>query len=190
MIDKTAIVSKKAKIGKNVQIWAFAQIREGVVIGNNCIIGSHVYIDHDVEIGSNCKIENNAQMFFGATIEDEVFIGPGVYLLNDKYPRAVNRSGKLKKVGDWEVDKILVKKGASIGAAGIILPGVTIGSYSMVGAGSVVTKSLPDFSLAFGKPTKVAGFVCKQGHKLEQKTKNGYFCPICKEPYKIKNEKK
>lgn len=168
MIHKTAEISSKAKIGKNVKIWHYVQIREGAEIGDNCILGKNVYIDFDVKIGKNCKIQNNVSIFHGTVIEDGVFIGPHAVLTNDKNPRAINPDGSLKKDSDWEVGTILVKKGASIGAGVIILPGVTIGKFALVGAGSVVTKDVPDFALVHGVPAQIKGFVCQCGCKTEK----------------------
>ena len=119
MIAETAIISPKAKIGKDVSIWHFAQIREDVVIGKNCIIGKNVYIDKGVVIGSNVKIQNNALIYSGTIIEDEVFVGPAVCFTNDKYPKAAT-NGKLKTEGQWNHGEIIVRKGASIGANSIL----------------------------------------------------------------------
>lgn len=192
MIHKTAIVSKNVKIGKNVFIWMFTLIREGVEIGNNCIIGSNVYLDHNVKIGSNVKIQNNALIYFGTTIGNRVFIGPAVCFANDKYPRSTTMSGDLRTINDWKVGKIQVEEGASIGAGSIVVPGVIIGAYSMVGAGSVITSSVPEHALVVGNPGRIIGFVCKNGHKLEKTGKkqanSKYFCKICKDEYLIKNE--
>lgn len=153
-IHPTAEVSPKAKIGQGTLIWHQAQVREGVVIGKNCILGKGVYIDFDVKIGNNVKIQNYVSVYHGATIEDGVFLGPYVCITNDKYPRAINPNGSLKKESDWEVGKTLIKQGASLGAGSIILPGITIGKWAMVGAGSVVTKDIPDFGLVYGSPAK------------------------------------
>ena len=109
-----------------------------MVIGKNCIIGKDVYIDFDVKIGDNVKIQNSALIYHGATIEDGVFIGPQVCLTNDRMPRAITSDGQLKGNDDWVVGPILVKYGASIGAGSLILPNVTIGRFSLVGAGAVV----------------------------------------------------
>lgn len=193
MIDQTVQISKKTKIGKNVKIWALSQIRENVQIGDNCIIGRNVYIDHEVKIGNNVKIQNNALIYYGSTIEDGVFIGPGVCLTNDKYPRAITQQEKLKKASDWQAGKIRLKKGASIGAMATILPDVTIGSYAVVGAGAVVTKSIPDNSLAVGNPAKILTYVCKNAHPLVKIIKvtpkqTTYMCQKCKQIYKIKNK--
>ena len=144
MIHKTADVSPKSEIGKNTKVWNWAQIRENAVIGKNCIISKGVYIDRDVKIGSNVKIQNNASVYHGVIIEDGVFIGPNVCLTNDKNPRAITPNGELKSDKDWEVSPVTIKSGASIGANSTILPGVTIGKSAMIGAGSVVTKNIPD----------------------------------------------
>ena len=192
MIHKTAAISKGAKIGKNVMIWSFSQVRERAEVGDNCIIGRNVYIDHDVKIGSNVKIQNNALVYFQTIIENDVFIGPGACLINDKYPRAANRQGILKTANDWAPGKIVVKRGASIGSGAIILPNVTIGAYSLIGAASVVTGSIQDYSKIFGNPARLAGYVCKIGHKakITKKSKESVklFCPICKETYLASNE--
>lgn len=182
MIHKSADVSPKAKIGKNVQVWHFSQIREKALIGDNCIIGKNVYIDHDVKIGSNVKIQNNALVYFGTTIKNDVFIGPAVILTNDKYPRSTTSTGKLKVLKHWQAGKILVKHGASIGAGSIILPSITIGNYALIGAGSTVTKSVPDHALLLGNPARIVGYVCKNGHQLEIKSKKHqvkYQCNTC-----------
>ncbi|KKR78287.1 MAG: hypothetical protein UU23_C0001G0051 [Candidatus Curtissbacteria bacterium GW2011_GWA1_40_9] len=184
MIHETADISRKAKIGKNVTIWSQTQIREGATIGSSCIIGKNVYIDHDVKIGSNVKIQNNAQIFFKTIIENEVFIGPNACLVNDKYPRAA-KLGKLKTKKDWQSGTIIIKKGSSIGAGAILLPNVTIGKYSLIGAGSVVTYSIPSYSKLAGNPAKLIGYVCKNGHNLKGLEKNKYYCHTCKKSYKI-----
>ncbi len=165
----TAEVSDKAKIGENTKIWHYVQVREGAQIGENCILGKGVYIDFDVKIGNNVKIQNGVDIYHGVTIEDGVFIGPHVCFTNDKNPRAIDERGKLKGTDDWMMGKTLIKKGASIGAATVILPNVTIGEYAMIGAGSVVTKDVPDYGLVFGNPAILRGKVDKKGNIIEKK---------------------
>lgn len=167
-IHSTAIVSDKAEIGSNVKIWHFSHVRENSHIGNNSIISQGVYIDFEVIIGKSCKIQNNVSIFHGVTIEDGVFVGPHVCFTNDKYPRAINEDGSLKNGGDWEVGSILVKTGASIGANSTILTGVTIGKFAVIGAGSVVTKDVPDFTLYFGNPAKLQGKISQNGRIIRR----------------------
>ena len=164
-IHPTAEIDKSAIIGKNTKIWHFSQVRENVIIGDNCIIGKNVYIDFGVKIGNNCKIQNNSSIYHGTLIKDGVFIGPHVILTNDKYPRAINPDGTLKTNSDWDVGKIIIKSGASIGAGSVILPNVTIGKNAMVGSGSVVTKNVDDNGLVYGNPAK-------QPHHIIRSTNN------------------
>jgi UDP-2-acetamido-3-amino-2,3-dideoxy-glucuronate N-acetyltransferase len=163
----TTEVSDKAIIGDNTKIWHLSQVRENVTIGKNCILGKNVYIDFDVKIGNNVKIQNNSSIYHGAIVDEGVFIGPHVILTNDKNPRAVNEDLSPKSNDDWEIGKIHIKKGASIGAGSVILPNVTIGEFALVGAGSVVTKDVPNFGLVYGNPAKLQGFVNKKGVKEE-----------------------
>ena len=168
----TSVVESN-EIGENTKIWHFAHVREKAKIGKSCIIGKSSYVDVDVVIGNNVKIQNFVSIYKGVVIEDDVFIGPSVTFTNDKHPRAFLWD-------DSRICKTLVKKGASIGANSTIVCGISIGEYAMIGAGSVVTKDIPDHALALGNPAKVVGFVCYCGEKL-----NGNFCEKCKKEIKI-----
>lgn len=185
MMHKTAEVSDKAVVSPDAIIWHHAHVRENARIGRNCIIGKNVYIDHDVAIGDNVKIQNNALIYFGSKIEDGVFIGPNVCLANDKTPRAITSDGKLKTNEGWNAGKILIKKGASIGASSVILPDITIGKFAMVGAASLVAKNVPDYALVYGNPAKQIGYVCKCGAKITKVEEKGnnleLHCSKCKE---------
>ena len=179
MIHPTADISPAAAIGQNVHIWHHAQVRENAIIGNNCILAKGVYIDKKVVIGDNCKIQNYSSLYHGVVLENGVFIGPHSVLANDKLPRAISVDGTLKDDSQWEEQPILVREGASIGARVVILPGVTIGKFAMIGAGSVVTKGVPEFGLVYGNPARLQGHVCKCGRKLEEGKKAGEWCTSC-----------
>jgi acetyltransferase-like isoleucine patch superfamily enzyme len=166
-IHSTADVSDHATIGEGTSVWHHAQIREGAVVGKRCIIGKGVYIDAGVSIGDDVKIQNYVSVFQGVTIEDGVFIGPHVCFTNDLRPRAVNPDGSPKTAGDWTLGKTVIRTGASLGANSTIICGVTIGMWAMVGAGSVVTRSVPDHGLVWGNPARLQGFVCRCGQRLE-----------------------
>jgi acetyltransferase-like isoleucine patch superfamily enzyme len=179
-IHPTADVSPKATLGEGTKVWHQAQIREGAVLGRNCILGKGAYVDFDVKIGDNVKIQNRASVYHGVTLESGVFVGPHVIFTNDKMPRAINPDGSLKSDDDWELGHILVKEGASIGAGAIIVTGVTIGRFAMIGAGAVVTKDVPDHGLVYGNPARLQGYVCPCGQKLEQGEADGIWrCPSC-----------
>lgn len=179
-IHPTAEVSKKSKIGSKTVIWNQSQIRDGARVGNNCIIGKNTYIDKNVILGNNVKVQNNVSVYQGVTLEDGVFVGPHTCFTNDKNPRAINPNGTLKKSTDWNVAKTVVEKGASIGAGSIILPGIKIGKFAFVGAGSVVTKNIPDHGLVYGNPAKLKGYVCCCGEKRFKNNKINN-CPKCKQ---------
>lgn len=182
-IHPTAEIAPDAQIGEGTQIWHHVQIREGAHIGEQCILGKGVYIDHDVRIGSRVKVQNYVSVYHGVTIEDGVFIGPHAVFTNDRYPRAITPDGMLKRGEDWEVTPILVKEGASIGAGAVILPGVTIGRWAIVGAGSVVTRDVLDHAIVFGNPARQWDFGCVCGRPLLAEG-DGWTCPECQRHYK------
>jgi acetyltransferase-like isoleucine patch superfamily enzyme len=165
-IHASADVSELASIGPGTAIWQQVQIRDGARIGSHCILGKGVFIDLDVRIGDRCKLENGAYVFRGVSLEDGVFIGPGVMLLNDKTPRAINPDGSLKSHADWTVSEGLIREGASVGGGAVILPGITIGRFALIGAGAVVTKDVPERGIVYGNPSVLKGFACDCGHPL------------------------
>jgi len=179
-IHPTAVVSDLAKIGAGTKIWMNVQIREYATIGRNCTIGRNTYIEDGVTLGDNCKIQNNALLARGATLEDGVFIGPGVVLTNDKVPRAITREGMLKTLDDWRSGQILIRRGASVGAGAMILTDLEIGAWSMIGAGAVVTRTVPAHALVVGAPARIMGYVCKCGDRVEPigaSAKGPWRCP-------------
>lgn len=179
-IHPTAEVDSSVQIGSGTKVWHLVQIRPGVTIGSNCVLGRDVYIDEDVQVGSNVKIQNRASIYKSCVIEDGVFIGPHVCFTNDTKPRAVNPDGSLKSAEDWTAGTTRVNIGAAIGAGSIILPSKRIGRFSMVGAGSVVTRDVPDYVLVIGNPARSVGYVCVCGTKLiEQPTPCLLVCPEC-----------
>lgn len=165
-IHPTADVASSASIGDQTFIWNYAQVREHCTIGAGCILGRGVYIDVNVRIGNNCKIQNNVSIFHGVTIEDGVFVGPHTCFTNDMKPRAINPDGTLKSAQDWIVTSTSVKRGASIGANATIVCGVTIGEWALIGAGSVVTRDVPDYGLVVGNPARLIGYVCPCGERV------------------------
>lgn len=167
-IHQSADVSPDAKIGAGTKIWNWVQVRENTEIGENCILSKGVYIDSDVKIGNNVKIQNNVSVYHGVEIGNGVFVGPHVCFTNDKNPRAIDIDGNLKGNDDWEVSEIHVGDGVAIGANSTILPGVTLNEYCMVGAGSVVTKDVPAYTLVFGNPAQIRGKVDKAGNIVER----------------------
>ncbi|PKQ28291.1 MAG: N-acetyltransferase [Candidatus Anoxymicrobium japonicum] len=185
-IHPTAEVSPEAEIGEGTSIWHQAQVREGVRLGEQCIIGKNVYIDFDVPIGDRVKIQNNCSVYHGAVLEDGVFVGPHVVITNDLYPRAINPDGTLKGDDDWEVSPVRLCYGASIGARTVILPGVTVGRFAMVGAGSVVNRDVPPHGLVVGNPAHLIGYACVCGRRLRAEgdaPTAGLICECCGAQY-------
>lgn len=179
LFHSTAEVSPNARVGEGTRVWHQAQVREGVVIGQNCIVGKGVYIDFDVRIGNNVKIQNGALLYHGLTVEDGVFIGPQACMTNDVYPRAITPEGELKSVDDWIVGSTVICYGASIGAGALILPNVTIGRFALVAAGAVVTHSVPDHGLVMGVPARLVGYACRCGQRM-QPLAEAWYCPVCR----------
>jgi UDP-2-acetamido-3-amino-2,3-dideoxy-glucuronate N-acetyltransferase len=147
-------IAPDVKLGKNVKVFAFVNLY-GCEIGDDTKIGTFVEIQKKSFVGRNCKISSHTFICEGVRIEDDVFIGHNVTFINDLYPRSTTLDGKMQSEDDWKVVPTLVKKGASIGSSATILAGVTIGEYAMVGAGSVVTKDVPDRTIVAGNPAKV-----------------------------------
>jgi UDP-2-acetamido-3-amino-2,3-dideoxy-glucuronate N-acetyltransferase len=179
----TAEISTEAIIGEGTRIWHQAQVRERARIGRDCIVGKGAYVDFEVVIGHCCKLQNGVYVYHRATLEDGVFLGPGVMILNDKNPRAINPDGTLKSDTDWEVSPIHIGHGAGIGGGAIILPGVSVGKWAIIGAGSVVTRDVPDYGLVYGNPARLRGFVCPCGQRLDVKSETAAAvelgCPKC-----------
>jgi len=166
-IHPGAEVSAEAEIGDGSLIWRNVQIREQTRLGRNCIVGQSAYIDFGVVIGDNVKIQNNASLYHGLELEDGVFVGPHVIFTNDRIPRAINPDGSLKSADDWTVGRTRVCYGAAIGAGSVIVTGVTIGCWAMVGSGAVVTKDIPDHALVVGSPARILGYVSAKGMRCE-----------------------
>ena len=185
-IHPTAEVSSTAHIGAGTRIWGQVHVREYAQIGETCNIGKGVYIDTHVHIGSNVKIQNHVSLFEGVTLEDGVFVGPHVCFTNDLLPRAITPDGKLKIADDWVITPTLVKYGASIGAGSIIVCGITIGEFALVGAGSIVTRDIPPHTLVFGNPARQHGYVCHCARKISDVfEQNGLLIGRCEQCGKI-----
>ena len=151
---KYCIISEDVKLGKDVKFFSFVNLY-GCEIDDRTKIGAFVEIQKGVKIGKDCKISSHTFICEGVTVEDQVFIGHNVTFINDKYPRAINPDGSLQTDDDWVCVPTLVKKGVSIGSSATILCGVTIGQNVIIGAGSVVTKDVPDNVIIAGVPAKI-----------------------------------
>jgi UDP-2-acetamido-3-amino-2,3-dideoxy-glucuronate N-acetyltransferase len=156
-IHPTAICHCKS-LGSGTRIWAFCNVQDGSVIGSDVNIGDHCYIEENVVIGDRVTVKNGVSLWDGVTVEDDVFIGPHAVFTNDVFPRS--------KVRHDHFDKTLLRRGATIGANATIVAGHTIGRYAFIGAGAVVTKNIPDFTLWLGNPAGMAGYVCHCARRL------------------------
>jgi UDP-2-acetamido-3-amino-2,3-dideoxy-glucuronate N-acetyltransferase len=178
-IHPTAMVSDQAEIGAGTKVWAHSHVREGARIGAECIIGANVYVGAHVTLGARCKVQNQALLYEGLTLEDGVLVGPQVCFTNDFWPRAINPDGTLKSAHDWEVGTTLVRYGASLGAGVVVVTGVTIGRFALVGAGAVVTRDVADHALVAGAPARLRGWVCACGRRLETRAEGGRLRGSC-----------
>jgi UDP-2-acetamido-3-amino-2,3-dideoxy-glucuronate N-acetyltransferase len=176
----SAIVDEGCKIGKGTKIWHFSHIMPNCTIGENCNIGQNVVISPEVVLGKNVKVQNNVSIYTGVSCDDDVFLGPSMVFTNVINPRsAVNRKNQYAKTH--------VGKGASIGANATIVCGHDIGEYAFIGAGAVVTKTVPDFALVVGNPARQTGWMSEYGHKLIFDKEGIAVCPESNQKYKLEN---
>lgn len=183
---KTAEVSDKAKIGEGTKIWHNCQVLGNAQIGKNCTIGHNCFIDSRARIGDNVKMESNTDVWDLVELKDYVFIGPSVVFTNDLNPRAKYSKKDYPQYGKWK--PTLIEEGVSIGANATIVCGNKIGKWAFIGAGSVVTKDVPNYALVVGVPGKAIGWVCKCGNKIEFKDEK-ISCLVCNRKFEKKGNK-
>jgi acetyltransferase-like isoleucine patch superfamily enzyme len=169
-------VDETARLGDGTSVWHLAQIRGHAELGANCVVGRGAYIGTAVRLGNNCKVQNYALVYEPASLGNGVFIGPGVVLTNDTYPRAVTPSGELKSASDWEAVGVTIGDGASIGARAVCVAPLRIGAWSLVAAGSVVVTDVPPYALVAGNPARQIGWVGKTGRRLLQDDDRRWRC--------------
>lgn len=175
---ESSYVDDNCTIGKGTKIWHFSHIMSGCTIGEDCNIGQNVVISPDVTLGRNCKIQNNVSVYTGVICEDDVFLGPSMVFTNVINPRAaVSRKSEYRQT--------LIKRGASVGANATIVCGHTLGEYCLIGAGSVVTKDVPNFALMVGNPARRVGWVSRYGEKLSFDAQGFATCPSTGERYQL-----
>jgi UDP-2-acetamido-3-amino-2,3-dideoxy-glucuronate N-acetyltransferase len=174
-VHPTAIVDEPVEIGEGTKIWHFTHIMSGARIGENCIIGQNVFVGSGALLGNNIKVQNNVSIFDGVTLEDDVFCGPSMVFTNVFNPRSfISRKKEFRETS--------VRKGATIGANVTIVCGNTIGRYAFIGAGSVVTKDVPDYALVYGNPGKVRGWVCQCAVEIAFRSGKA-VCQACGKKY-------
>jgi UDP-2-acetamido-3-amino-2,3-dideoxy-glucuronate N-acetyltransferase len=179
---ESAYVDENCVIGEGTKIWHFSHIQSGSTIGKKCVFGQNVNVGNNVSIGDFCKVQNNVSIYEGVTLEDYVFCGPSMVFTNILDPKC-----KYPQVGAQFYVKTLVKEGASIGANATIVCGITLGKHTLIGAGSVVTKDVPDYALVVGVPGKVIGWVSEAGKRLSFDKDGIAYCEKSKKKYQLKN---
>jgi len=182
-IHPSSFVDEPVEIGEGTKIWHFCHVMKGAKIGENCRIGQSVVIHGAAVIGNNVKIQNNVSVYDGVTLEDDVFCGPSMVFTNVFNPRCEYPKDASEYL------KTYVYKGATIGANVVIVCGNSIGGYSFIGAGSVVTKSVPDYALYYGNPARLKGWICECGEKLDFNTEDETACGVCSKKYQKHNDK-
>ena len=179
---ETAIVDENCQIDEGTKIWHFSHIMNGCIIGKNCNIGQNVVISPEVVLGNNVKVQNNVSVYTGVTCDDDVFLGPSCVFTNVTNPRsAVNRKSQYAKTH--------IGKGATIGANSTIVCGHDICTYAFIGAGAVVTKSVPDYALLVGNPARQLGWMSEYGHRLHFNPEGFAECPESHDKYQLKDGK-
>ena len=179
---ESAFVDEGCQIGEGVKIWHFSHVMPNCELGDGCNIGQNVVISPDVKLGKNVKIQNNVSIYTGVICEDDVFLGPSMVFTNVINPRsAVKRKN--------EYAKTIVKKGASIGANATIVCGHDIGEFAFIGAGAVVTKTVPAYALVVGNPARQIGWMSEFGQRLEFDADGIALCEESNERYKLENQK-
>jgi len=181
---ESAYVDENVNVGDGTKIWHFSHVQSGANIGKNCVLGQNVNIGNNVEIGNYVKIQNNVSVYEGVTLEDYVFCGPSMVFTNILDPRS-----KYPQVGSQYYIKTVVKEGTSLGANCTIVCGTTIGKHAFVGAGSVITKDVPDFALVVGVPAKIIGWYSEAGKKLEFDGSGFAYCDKSNKKYKLEDNK-
>lgn len=181
-VDEHAVVDDGVEIGDETKVWHFTHIQKGSKIGRNCVFGQNVNVGNNVTIGNYCKVQNNVSIYEGVTLEDYVFCGPSMVFTNILDPKC-----KYPQVGAQFYIKTLVKEGASIGANATIVCGNTLGKHCMIGAGTVVTKDVPDYALVIGTPGRVVGWVSEAGKRLLFDKDGKAFCEKSGRTYFLKN---
>jgi len=177
---ETAVIDEACIIGKGTKIWHFSHLMSGCQLGNNCNIGQNVVISPEVVMGNNVKVQNNVSIYTGVTCDDDVFLGPSCVFTNVTNPRsAVNRRGQYAKTH--------VGKGATIGANATIVCGHNIGAFALIGAGAVVTKTVPDYAQLVGNPAKQTAWISEYGHKLKFDENGLATCPESQQKYRLEN---
>ena len=178
----TAVIDEGCRIGEGTRIWHFCHIMTGASIGRDCNIGQNVVVSPGAVLGAGVKVQNNVSIYTGVTLEDDVFLGPSCVFTNVLNPRsAINRKEQFVKTH--------VGKGATIGANATIVCGHDIGAYALVGAGAVVTKSVPAYALVVGNPARHTGWVSEYGHTLVFDHNGQAHCPESGQEYSLENNR-
>ena len=179
---ESAFIDDNVEIGEGTKIWHFCHIQSGTVIGKKCVFGQNVNVGNNVRVGNYCKVQNNVSIYEGVELEDYVFCGPSMVFTNILDPKC-----KYPQVGAQYYIKTLVKEGASIGANATIVCGNTLGKHCLIGAGSVVTKDVPDYALVVGNPGKIIGWVSEAGARLRFEENGFAVCNKSGKKYNFKN---